>query len=87
MDGDFIAAHCPKMTCPALWEQLNNPGFSSIEFDGIKKQAGLNSHGNMALLQSDGLNKRFNQIAIRRMQTLATSAALRQIEPPKRSEA
>jgi hypothetical protein len=26
-----------------LWEQINNPEFNSIEFDGIKKQAGLNS--------------------------------------------
>ena len=26
-----------------IWEQLNNPGFNPIEFDGIKKQAGLNS--------------------------------------------
>ena len=26
-----------------IWEQLNNPNFNSIEFDGIKKQAGLNS--------------------------------------------
>lgn len=26
-----------------IWEQLNNPGFNSIEFDGIKKLAGLNS--------------------------------------------
>jgi len=26
-----------------IWEQLNNPDFNSIEFDGIKKQAGLNS--------------------------------------------
>jgi hypothetical protein len=26
-----------------IWEQLNNPGFNSIEFDGIRKQAGLNS--------------------------------------------
>ena len=26
-----------------VWEQLNNPAFNSIEFDGIKKQAGLNS--------------------------------------------
>ena len=23
-----------------LWEQLNNPGFNSIEFDGFKNQAG-----------------------------------------------
>ncbi|WP_400262945.1 KilA-N domain-containing protein [Sphingobacterium sp. SG20118] len=26
-----------------LWEQFNNPNFNSIEFDGIKIQAGLNS--------------------------------------------
>ena len=26
-----------------IWEQLNNPVFNPIEFDGIKNQAGLNS--------------------------------------------
>lgn len=26
-----------------IWEQLNNPSFNPIEFDGIRKQAGLNS--------------------------------------------
>jgi hypothetical protein len=26
-----------------IWEQLYNPGFKPIEFDGFKKQAGLNS--------------------------------------------
>lgn len=26
-----------------VWEQLNNTGFNPIEFDGIRKQAGLNS--------------------------------------------
>jgi KilA-N domain len=26
-----------------LWEQFNNPNFNSIEFDGIKNQAGSNS--------------------------------------------
>jgi hypothetical protein len=26
-----------------IWERLYNPGFNPIEFDGIKKQAGLNS--------------------------------------------
>jgi len=26
-----------------IWEHLNNPDFNSIEFDGIRKQAGLNS--------------------------------------------
>ena len=28
-----------------LWEQLNNPGFNSIEFDGFKNMAGSNSFG------------------------------------------
>jgi len=26
-----------------VWERLNNPVFNPIEFDGIRKQAGLNS--------------------------------------------
>ncbi len=26
-----------------IWEQLNNPQFNPVEFDGFKKQAGLNS--------------------------------------------
>jgi len=26
-----------------IWEQINNPGFKPVEFDGIKKLAGLNS--------------------------------------------
>ena len=26
-----------------IWEQLNNPGFNPVEFDGFKKQAGLHS--------------------------------------------
>jgi len=26
-----------------IWEQLNNPNFNSIEFDGIRNKAGLNS--------------------------------------------
>ena len=26
-----------------IWEKLNNPGFNPVEFDGFKKQAGLNS--------------------------------------------
>jgi len=26
-----------------IWESLHNPGFNPIEFDGIRKQAGLNS--------------------------------------------
>ena len=28
---------------PGIWEQLNNPDFNPVEFDGFRKQAGLNS--------------------------------------------
>ena len=52
------------------------------EFAIIKSRAGLNSYRNVALPQPGRL-KRLNQIAIRQMQTLATSSALQQIEPPK----
>jgi len=27
---------------PGIWEQLSNPDFKPIEFDGFKKSAGLN---------------------------------------------
>lgn len=26
-----------------IWEQINNPDFNPVEFDGIRRQAGLNS--------------------------------------------
>ncbi len=28
---------------PGIWEQLNNPDFKPVEFDGIRMQTGLNS--------------------------------------------
>ena len=37
-----------------IWEQLNNPDFNSVEFDGIKMQAGLNS---FALTQKQWIEK------------------------------
>ncbi|MGA2917175.1 KilA-N domain-containing protein [Methanoregula sp.] len=27
----------------SIWEQLNNPDFNPVQFDGFRKQAGLNS--------------------------------------------
>ncbi len=30
-----------------IWEQLNNPDFNPVEFDGIKSQAGLTIHVNL----------------------------------------
>lgn len=37
-----------------IWEQLYNPNFKPVEFDGIKKEAGLNSFS--LTLQIEGLN-------------------------------
>lgn len=61
---------------------MNNPGFNPIEFDGIRKQAGLNSFIHMGLQHGERL-QRLNQIAIRQMQTLTRAGDLRQLEPPK----
>ena len=38
-----------------IWEQLNNPDFKPIEFDGIRKQAGLNSFTLTRRVHSHGL--------------------------------
>jgi hypothetical protein len=64
-----------------IWETLNNPGFNPIEFDGIKKTAGLNSFIliHMELPQSERLI-RLNQIAIRQMQVLTDAPALKQLK-------
>ena len=37
-----------------IWEQLNNPVFNSLEFDGIKMKAGLNS---FTLIPKQGIEK------------------------------
>ena len=56
-----------------IWEQLHNPGFNSVEFDGIKMQAGLNS---FTLTPKQWIKK---TSAICQMQTLATRS-LKQLE-------
>ena len=58
---------------PGIWEQLHNPGFNSVEFDGIKMQAGLNS---FTLTPKQWIEK---TSTIRQMQTL-TSRSLKQLE-------
>ena len=60
-----------------IWQRLNNLGFNSIEFDGIRNQAGLND-----LPQGDRL-KRLDQIAIRQMQILSANTTVRKIGAPK----
>jgi hypothetical protein len=64
-----------------IWESLNNPGFKPVEFDGFRRQAGLNSFAliHMGLPQSERL-MRLNQIAIRQMQVLTDAPALKQLK-------
>jgi len=71
-----------------IWEQLNNLCFNPIEFDGIKKQSGLNSfiltakqwaEKTVGLSQGDRL-KRLNEIAIRQMQVLTSVSAIKQLK-------
>ena len=69
-----------------IWENLNNPDFKPLEFEGFRNRAGLNSFVlaniegmnaefiHMALPQPERL-KRLNAIAIRQMQTLTADAA------------
>jgi hypothetical protein len=60
-----------------IWEQLHNPSFNPIEFDGIRNQTGLNSFIltaiHMQLSQGQRLAK-LNAIAIRQIKTLAANA-------------
>jgi hypothetical protein len=37
-----------------LWEQINNPGFNPVEFDGIRMQAGVNSFTDAAFTHAKG---------------------------------
>jgi hypothetical protein len=83
-----------------VWERLHNPDFTSLEFEGIRNEAGRNSFflsartwiertrakGLTASAGRYGGTFAHTDIAIRQMQTLATSNSLRQIESPKGSK-
>ena len=56
-----------------IWEQLHNVSFNPVEFDGIKKQAGLNSYK----LSVKGWIEKTN--AIRQIQTL-TAQTVKQLK-------
>ena len=82
-DGDFFISDWLRnrntVEFLGIWETVHNPGFNYGEFAVIKSQAGLNSYK----LSVKEWVERTNAIAIRRMQTLTASGALRQLEPPK----
>ena len=39
-----------------VWERINNPVFNSLEFEGIRNQAGLNNYTNLAVCQPDAIS-------------------------------
>ena len=77
-----------------IWEQLHNPDFNPVEFDGIRKQAGLNSFTLtpkqwIASTQAIGLSSRagrlrlLNQTAIRQMRLLTDDSTTKKLEGGK----
>lgn len=58
-----------------FWEQLHNPDFKPVEFDGFRKQAGL-IHQNLA--QSDRLTQ-LNKIAITQMKSLVQNSNIKKL--------
>lgn len=65
-----------------IWEQLNNPEFNSIEFDGIRNQAGLNSFSltpKRWVAQPERL-LRLNRIAIQQMRVLVGDQGIKRLE-------
>ncbi|HOB71269.1 MAG TPA: KilA-N domain-containing protein [bacterium] len=74
-----------------IWEQLNNPDFNSIEFDGFRKQAisqlvclsnleNLNAHFiEEGVPQTERLEK-LNKIAIHQMKLLIENRTLKKLE-------
>ena len=56
--SDYIIQNWLRNTIEFLgiWEQLNNSSFNSIEFDGIRKQSGLNSFSLTAKRWIDATN-------------------------------
>ncbi len=77
------------MSAKQIWEQLHNADFNPVEFDGIKRQAGLNSYklivkewvektnaiGLGATAGRYGGTFAHRDIAIRQMQTLIARTA------------
>ena len=57
-----------------LWEQLKNPDFNSIEFDGIKNISGSNSFS----LAPKRLIE-LNQMAIRQLKALSSNATIKKL--------
>lgn len=38
-----MSQHEMSLEYPGLWKKLNNPDFNPLEFEGFRKQAGLNA--------------------------------------------
>ncbi|MCC5839272.1 MAG: hypothetical protein JJT96_04030 [Opitutales bacterium] len=62
---------CHTLEFLGLWEQINNPRFNPVEFDGIRMQAGLN---------------RITQIAIQQMKLLTAENRLPNLPEGRKGE-
>ena len=63
-----------------VWERINNLDFNSLEFDGIRNEAGLNSVLiRQALSQGERL-VHLNQVAITQMRSLLGSKAIKRLK-------
>jgi hypothetical protein len=66
-----------------IWEQSNNPHFNPVEFNGFRKQAGLNSFTltliKQRLTQPDRLRK-LNSVAIDQMKLLVGDVDIKRLK-------
>jgi hypothetical protein len=81
-----------------IWEQLNNPNFKPLEFEGFRRKAGLNSFvltpkqwtsetnatGIISKPGRYGGTYKLNQIAIQQMRLLTNDIGIKRLEAGKK---
>ena len=67
-----------------IWEKIYNPNFKTVEFDGFKKEAGLNSFTLSSKKWVEKTNaigvEKLNQVAISQMQILTKDDNIKKLE-------
>ncbi len=58
------------------WEKIYNPNFNTVEFDGFRKEAGLNSF----TLSTKKWVEKLNQVAISQMKILTKDDNIKKLE-------
>lgn len=74
-DGDFFTSDWLRTRntaeCPSIWKTVHNPNFKTLEFEGLRIEAGLTSY----MLSVKEWVKKTNAIAIRQLHTLTVRTA------------